>query len=98
MRVDIKAPLTKEEAAKLRAGDIVSLTGYIYTAGTPPIKEWWKALKKRKIPGLNIKDQIIYYVGPSPAKPGNPVGSAGPTTSGRMTPMRPYCLTTVLRE
>ena len=48
MRVDIKAPLTKEEAAKLRAGDIVSLTGYIYTAGTPPIKEWWKALKKQE--------------------------------------------------
>ena len=49
MRVDIKAPLTKEEAAKLRAGDIVSLTGYIYIrAGTPPIKEWWKALKKQE--------------------------------------------------
>ena len=48
MRVEVKAPLTKEEAAKLRAGDIVSLTGYIIPEGTQPIKEWLKALRKQE--------------------------------------------------
>ena len=77
MRVDIKAPLTKEEAAKLRAGDIVSLTGYIYTGRDAAHKRMVEGFEKTGKFPFDIKDQIIYYVGPSPAKPGNPVGSAG---------------------
>ena len=92
MRVDIKAPLTKEEAAKLRAGDIVSLTGYIYTGRDAAHKRMVEGFEKTGKFPFDIKDQIIYYVGPSPAKPGNPVGSAGPTTSGRMDAYAPVLL------
>ena len=92
MRVDIKAPLTKEEAAKLRAGDFVSLTGYIYTGRDAAHKRMVEGFEKTGKFPFDIKDQIIYYVGPSPAKPGNPVGSAGPTTSGRMDAYAPVLL------
>ena len=95
MRVDIKAPLTKEEAAKLRAGDIVSLTGYIYTGRDAAHKRMVEGFEKTGKFPFDIKDQIIYYVGPSPAKPSD---RQALQHREEWTPMRPYCLTTVLRE
>ena len=80
MRVNITAPLTKETASKLRAGDIISLSGYIYTGRDAAHKRMVEGFEKSGEFPFDIKDQIIYYVGPSPAKPGMAVGSAGPTT------------------
>lgn len=92
MRVKITAPLTKEKVKTLHAGDVVSLSGYIYTGRDAAHKRMVERFKKTgKLP-FDIKDQIIYYVGPSPAKPGNVVGSAGPTTSGRMDAYAPVLL------
>ena len=92
MRVDIKTPFTRDDAAKLRAGDIVSLTGYIYTGRDAAHKRMVEGFEKNGKFPFEIKDQIIYYVGPSPAKPGKAVGSAGPTTSGRMDAYAPVLL------
>ena len=92
MRVDITAPLTKEKAASLRAGDIVRLTGYIYTGRDAAYKRMLEGFEKTGKFPFDLKNQIIYYVGPSPAKPGRPVGSAGPTTSGRMDAYAPTIL------
>ena len=97
MRVDIKAPLTKEEAAKLRAGDIVSLTGYIYTGRDAAHKRMVEGFEKTGKFPFDIKDQIIYYV---LRLPNREIPSDRQDLQHReeWTPMRPYCLTTVLRE
>ena len=76
MRVNITTPLTKETASKLRAGDIISLSGYIYTGRDAAHKRMVEGFEKTGKFPFDIKDQIIYYVGPSPAKPGQAVGSA----------------------
>ena len=88
----ITTPLTKEMAVKLHAGDIVELSGYIYTGRDAAHKRMCEQLEKTgKLP-FDIENQIIYYVGPSPAKPDAVVGSAGPTTSGRMDAYAPTFL------
>lgn len=92
MRFNITAPLTKEEAEKLKAGDIISLSGYIYTGRDAAHKRMVENFNKTGEFPFDIKNQIIYYVGPSPAKPGKAVGSAGPTTSGRMDSYAPVLL------
>ena len=92
MRKEIKTPLTKEAASGLKAGDVVSLTGYIYTGRDAAHKRMVEDFEKTGKFPFDIKDQVIYYVGPSPAKPGKPVGSAGPTTSGRMDAYAPVLL------
>ena len=92
MRKEIKTPLTKEAAAGLKAGDVVSLTGYIYTGRDAAHKRMVEDFEKTGKFPFDVKDQVIYYVGPSPAKPGKPVGSAGPTTSGRMDAYAPVLL------
>ena len=92
MRVNITTPLTKETTSKLRAGDIISLSGYIYTGRDASHKRMVEGFEKTGKFPFDIKDQIIYYVGPSPAKPGQAVGSAGPTTSGRMDAYAPVLL------
>lgn len=80
----IQTPLTAEKVLELKAGDTVYITGTIYGARDAAHQRMVETLKKgEKIP-FDIKDAIIYYVGPTPAKPGKPIGSAGPTTSGRM--------------
>jgi fumarate hydratase subunit beta len=76
----IKLPLDKKTAASLKAGEKVLLTGILYTARDAAHKR----LIKESKPPLNLKGQIIYYCGPTPAMPGRPIGSAGPTTSNRM--------------
>ena len=88
----INAPISKEISRSLRAGDYVYITGTIYTARDAAHKRLIELLKAKKELPLDVKDSIIYYVGPSPAKPGNAIGSAGPTTSYRMDPYAPSLL------
>lgn len=80
----VKLPLTDETIKDLHAGDNVLLTGVIYVARDAAHKRLIEALDKGQHLPFDIKGQTIYYMGPSPAKPGQVIGSAGPTTSGRM--------------
>lgn len=93
----IKAPLSKEEASKLKAGDYVYITGTIYTARDAAHKRMYEALQNKEELPLNMEDNIIYYMGPSPAREGRPIGSAGPTTSSRMDKYAPSLLELGLR-
>jgi fumarate hydratase subunit beta len=87
--VNIKTPIDEKTIESLEAGDQVYITGVIYSARDAAHKRLVEALdKKEKLP-LDIKNQIIYYMGPAPAKPGYATGSAGPTTSVRMDPYSP---------
>lgn len=92
MEIRISTPLTEEKTTKLKAGDSVLLSGVIYTGRDAAHKRLIELLDAGKELPLNIKDEIIYYVGPSPAKPGQVIGSAGPTTSYRMDPYAPKLL------
>ena len=87
--MDITAPLTKETALKLKAGDSVKISGTIYTARDAAHKKMIGALERGEKLPFDIENQIIYYVGPCPAKPGEIIGSCGPTTSGRMDAYAP---------
>ena len=80
----VTLPLTDETVQELKAGDSVLLTGVIYGARDAAHKRMVEALDQGKPLPFNIKGQTIYYMGPSPARPGQAIGSAGPTTSGRM--------------
>ncbi|NLM05212.1 MAG: Fe-S-containing hydro-lyase [Clostridiales bacterium] len=88
----ITTPLTSDQIQDLKAGDNVLITGYIYTARDAAHKRLVELLDQGKELPIDIKDQIIYYVGPTPAKEGEPIGSAGPTTSYRMDPFTPALL------
>ena len=88
----ITPPLTDEDVASLRAGDRVLITGYIYTARDAAHKRMMELIKKGEDLPFDVKGQIIYYVGPAPAKPGYVIGSAGPTTASRMDPFTPPLL------
>ena len=90
MRKEIKTPLTKEAASGLKAGDVVSLTGYIYTGRDAAHKRMVEDFEKTGKFPFDVKDQVIYYVDRSPAKPGKPVGSAGPPHRAGWTPT-PRC-------
>ncbi len=85
----IKTPVSDEVVAKLRAGDRVYITGYLYTGRDAAHKKLIDLVKEGKELPLDIKGQFIYYVGPTPARPGKPIGSAGPTTSYRMDSYAP---------
>lgn len=85
----ITLPLTKELAETLHAGDRVLLTGIVYTSRDAGHKRMCEALAEGKELPFDTKDATIYYVGPTPAKPGQVIGSAGPTTSGRMDAYAP---------
>jgi len=93
MERHIKTPITKEIAETLFAGDYIYLTGTIYTARDAAHKRMYETLQegKKELP-INIKEQTIYYMGPSPAREGRPIGSAGPTTSSRMDKYAPQLL------
>ncbi len=82
--IKITAPLDDAAVAKLKAGDQVSITGVIYTARDTAHKRLVDALDAGQPLPFDMNGQVIYYVGPSPAKPGKVIGSAGPTTSYRM--------------
>ena len=81
MEIKINTPLTKEKTTKLKVGDTVLLSGVIYTGRDAAHKRLIELLDKNEKLPINVEDEIIYYVGPSPAKPGHVIGSAGPTTS-----------------
>ena len=85
----IHAPLRREEIGTLRAGDSVLLSGTIYTGRDAAHKRLCALLEAGKPLPLDLRDQVIYYAGPCPAKPGDPIGSCGPTTSGRMDAYAP---------
>ena len=87
--VKITAPLTREKATQLRAGDSCLISGIIYTARDAAHKRLCELAAQGKELPLEIKDSIIYFVGPTPAKPGQAIGSAGPTTSYRMDAYSP---------
>jgi fumarate hydratase subunit beta len=84
MVLDITTPLTKETIQTLHAGDMVNISGTIFTARDAAHKRIIELLNEGSELPFDIKDQIIYYVGPCPAPAGKPIGSCGPTTSGRM--------------
>lgn len=86
MTIRITSPLSRDEARKLRAGDSCLITGIIYTARDAAHKRMIES--KDNLP-FDIKDAVIYYVGPTPEKPGEVIGSAGPTTSYRMDAYSP---------
>lgn len=88
----ISPPLTDEIIESLRAGDQVYISGPVFAARDAAHKKLVELLDKGEPLPVDLKGQIIYYVGPSPAKPGRPVGAAGPTTSGRMDPYTPRLL------
>ncbi len=85
-------PFTKEKAAQCRAGDMVYITGTIYTARDAAHKRMAQALAEGKELPINIEGEIIYYMGPTPAREGRPIGSAGPTTASRMDKYAPALL------
>ena len=87
--IRLKTPLTDADVEKLKAGDKVLITGVIYTGRDAAHKRLTDLLKEGKPLPVDLKGQIIYYVGPAPAKPGHAIGSAGPTTSGRMDAYSP---------
>lgn len=92
MTKKIQLPLTAETAKELRAGDTVLLTGVLYTARDAAHKRMVACLDEGRPLPFDVKDQLIYYVGPAPASPGHAVGSAGPTTSYRMDAYAPRLL------
>ena len=92
MEKHMSVPFTEEEAASLCAGDYVYLTGIIYTARDAAHKRMQEALEREEALPFELKNNVIYYMGPSPARPGSPIGSAGPTTASRMDKYTPALL------
>ncbi|MGB3478819.1 MAG: Fe-S-containing hydro-lyase [bacterium] len=90
--IKIKTPLSDEDVQNLKIGDSILITGKIYTARDAAHKRLIDLIEKNESLPLDLKGQIIYYVGPAPAKPGYVIGPAGPTTSGRCDPYTPALL------
>ena len=88
----INTPLTDSETRLLKAGDSVTITGTIYTARDAAHKRLVELIENRLELPFDLKGQVIYYVGPTPARPGYPLGSAGPTTSTRMDSYAPLLI------
>jgi fumarate hydratase subunit beta len=97
MEKRITTPFTEEQVKGLKAGDTVLITGTIYTARDAAHKRLVDLLDKGEALPIDVQDAIIYYVGPTPAKPGQALGSAGPTTSYRMDAYSPRLLDQGLR-
>ncbi len=89
---EITAPISRDAAAELNAGDMVYISGTIYTARDAAHKRMDETLNAGSELPLDIKGNIIYYMGPSPAREGRPIGSAGPTTASRMDKYAPRLL------
>ena len=89
MPISIKTPLTREMARQLKSGDSCLISGVIYTARDAAHKRLCELVAQGKELPMDAKDSIIYFVGPTPARPGEAIGSAGPTTSYRMDAYSP---------
>ena len=92
MEVKLSTPLTKDKIKDLKAGDFVYITGTIYTARDAAHKRMFEAVGNGESLPLDLKDEVIYYMGPSPAREGRVIGSAGPTTASRMDKYAPTFL------
>lgn len=92
MNKTIQVPLSEEDINTLKAGDYVYLSGIIYTARDAAHKRMYEALEKGENLPIELKNNVIYYMGPSPAREGRPIGSAGPTTASRMDKYTPKML------
>lgn len=92
MEQHIQAPMSKEDIKKLSAGDYVYISGTIYTARDAAHKRMYEALEQSRPLPIDMAGNIIYYMGPSPAREGRPIGSAGPTTASRMDKYAPDLL------
>jgi len=88
----LTTPLSDEDVSKLKAGDIVYLNGVLYTARDAAHKRLVDLILNGEELPFDLKGAVIYYVGPTPPKPGEPIGSAGPTTSYRMDPYAPILI------
>ena len=89
MKKQLQVPATKAELKDLRSGDMVYLTGTIYSARDAAHKRMMETLERGEELPISLTDNFIYYMGPSPARDGRPIGSAGPTTAGRMDKYTP---------
>lgn len=92
MNQNIQVPISREAARSLKAGDYVYLTGTIYTARDAAHKRMQEALDAGEALPISMEGNVIYYMGPSPAREGRPIGSAGPTTASRMDKYAPRLL------
>ncbi len=92
MERHIQAPMKREDVKNLKSGDYVYITGTIYTARDAAHKRMFEAIERGEQLPLEIENNIIYYMGPSPAREGRPIGSAGPTTASRMDKYAPTLL------
>ncbi|MEM3654057.1 MAG: Fe-S-containing hydro-lyase [Candidatus Bathyarchaeia archaeon] len=97
IRIKIEAPLKEEVIEQLKAGDIVLISGYVYTARDAAHKRLVELINNNTPLPFDLKGQIIYYVGPTPSPPGKAIGSAGPTTSSRMDSYTPLLLSLGLK-
>jgi len=95
--INIKMPLDEETIKKLKAGDQVFISGVIYTARDAAHRRLVETLDKDEKLPFDLTNQTVYYMGPSPAKPGQVIGSAGPTTSGRMDSYAPRLMAAGLK-
>lgn len=91
-KINITIPLSREDAKNLKSGDYVYLTGTMYTARDAAHKRMQEALDEGKALPIDMEGNVIYYMGPSPAREGRPIGSAGPTTASRMDKYAPKLL------
>ena len=89
MAIRVTTPMTREQARSLKSGDSVLLSGVIYTARDAAHKRLCELVEQGKELPLDVKDSVIYFVGPTPARPGEAIGSAGPTTAYRMDAYSP---------
>lgn len=92
MEKHITAPINEEITKNLKAGDYIYISGTIYTARDAAHKRMFESMNKGEQPPFSLENNIVYYLGPSPAKEGQVIGSAGPTTSSRMDKYTPLLL------
>ena len=92
MEYHLKTPLTREALAPLRAGDSVKLSGIVYTARDAAHARLVALIERGETPPFALEGSAVYYVGPTPERPGEPIGAAGPTTSGRMDSFSPMLI------
>lgn len=96
-KIKINVPFSKEDIENLKYGDYIYLSGIIYTARDAAHKRMYEAMIKGEELPISLENNVIYYLGPSPARPGNIIGSAGPTTSSRMDKYTPLMLDSGLK-
>lgn len=95
--MELRIPLSREDVEPLRSGDVVRLHGVLYTARDAAHARMKEALERGEPLPFDPEGQVVYYTGPAPARPGHPIGPAGPTTASRMDPYAPLLIERGLR-